>query len=364
MLERIQLSANDEKRLCAEIARKDKIIEVLMDRAERGSNGQGSDFDLFQTTVMLEDMVRERTQDLETALRNNESITRELKAAQGELVTSARLAGMAEIANNVLHNVGNVLNSVNISADIVCSTLRQSKVRSLSNVVELIQEHPDDIGEFLARDEKGKLLLPYLFKLAAALSAEQRNVLDELGSLTQNINHIKSIVATQQSHAGSASMIEDVDLDAALEDVLRLGGGVVGAHQIIALKEYSDVPALLLDKSRFIQILVNLLRNAKQAMDAIDDLTGPITLRARVVKNSEGRRLQLSVEDEGEGIAPEHLPQLFVHGFTTRKEGHGFGLHSCALAAKEMGGTLTVHSDGPGAGAVFTLEFPMASALG
>lgn len=363
MLERVALSADEEKHLRTEIARKDRIIEVLMDRAERGTNGQGSDFDLFQTTVMLEDLVRDRTQDLQTALHTNESITRELKAAQGELVTTARLAGMAEIANNVLHNVGNVLNSVNISADIVCSTMRESKARGLNNVVKLIQEHSDDIGDFLVRDEKGKMLLPYLFKLVAVLSVEQRNVLDELGSLTRNINHIKSIVATQQSHAGSASMIEEVDLDLVLQDILRLSAGTVGEHRVMVFKEYSDVPALLLDKSRLIQILVNLLRNARQAMDVIHDLTRPIILRAKVVDGDEGRRLQLSVEDQGEGIAPECLSQLFIHGFTTRKEGHGFGLHSCALAANEMGGTLKAHSDGPGTGAVFTLEFPMAPAL-
>jgi signal transduction histidine kinase len=73
--------------------------------------------------------------------------------------------------------------------------------------------------------------------------------------------------------------------------------------------------------------------------------------------------LRIRVEDVGEGIAPENLPRLFTHGFTTRKRGHGFGLHSCALAAKEMGGTLAVFSGGSGNGATFTLDLP-AKAVG
>jgi two-component system NtrC family sensor kinase len=61
------------------------------------------------------------------------------------------------------------------------------------------------------------------------------------------------------------------------------------------------------------------------------------------------------------GIAPENLTRIFSHGFTTRTDGHGFGLHSAALAAQQMGGRLTAQSDGPGRGATFTLELPVAA---
>ena len=69
--------------------------------------------------------------------------------------------------------------------------------------------------------------------------------------------------------------------------------------------------------------------------------------------------MKISYIDNGIGIPADNLTRIFGHGFTTRKEGHGFGLHSGALAAKELGGALTVESDGPGKGATFTLEFPI-----
>jgi signal transduction histidine kinase len=125
------------------------------------------------------------------------------------------------------------------------------------------------------------------------------------------------------------------------------------------VKEFADVPVLLLDKHLVLQILVNLISNAKQAMGDTIDRPHQITLRVDVADVADGRRLRIRVEDDGEGIAPENLARLFTHGFTTRKNGHGFGLHSCVLAAKEMGGTLTAQSEGSGKGAVFTLELPI-----
>ena len=109
-----------------------------------------------------------------------------------------------------------------------------------------------------------------------------------------------------------------------------------------------------LEKHKILQILVNLLRNAKHACQESDRADKRLTVR---VINGDGR-VRISVIDNGIGIPPENLIRIFSHGFTTKKDGHGFGLHSGALAAKEMDGSLTVHSDGPGQGSTFTLELP------
>jgi len=300
---------------------------------------------LEEANASLEQRVKERT--------------RELSEAQSALVTSARQAGMAEIANNVLHNVGNVLNSVNVSAELVSGKIRQSKAQGLGKSVQLMNEHASDLGDFLTRDEKGKLLPAYLNKLAATLVTEQQSVLEELESLTKSIDHIKDIVATQQSYAGTRSIIEEVQVRDLLEDALRMNAGALARHQVTVIKEFADVPTLPLDKPRMLQIMVNLISNAKDAMNGAGDRVHLMTLRADTVGPDDGRHLRIRVEDDGEGIAPENLPRLFVHGFTTRRTGHGFGLHSCALAAKEMGGSLTARSDGPGKGAIFTLEIPI-----
>jgi len=359
MLERaVPDPGTDEPTLRAEIARQNKVIKALMNRAERSTNSQGSDFSVFQTTIMLEGQVRHRTEDLETALRDNERITRELHRAQSELVTTAREAGMAEIANNVLHNVGNVLNSVNVSAGLVCSKMRDSKVTGLAKAVQLMNEHPANLGDFLTGDEKGKLLLGYLNKLVAALAAEQQNVIEELGSLTKSVDHIKDIIAVQQSYAGTASMVEEVQIRDLLEDALRMNASALARHQVSVVRDFADVPLLLLDKHLVLQILVNLIGNARQAMTDMLGRLHRMTLRVDIIEPADGPRLRIRVEDDGEGIPSANLARIFVHGFTTRENGHGFGLHSCVLAAREMGGTLTAHSDGPGKGAIFTLELP------
>ncbi|HYD95910.1 MAG TPA: AAA family ATPase [Noviherbaspirillum sp.] len=286
--------------------------------------------------------------------------TRELRAAQSQLVSTARQAGMAEIATNVLHNVGNVLNSVNVAADIINRKVRSLEVKGLSRAVGLLDEHAADLGHFITSDRKGRMLPDYLRKLASVLAAEQEGTIVELEQLTKSIAHIKEIVAMQQSYACSASaarvVMETVRVQDLVEDALRMNVERFMRHQIKVRSEFADLPPLRLDKTRVLQILVNLVSNAKHAMERISDRPHEISLR---VDATPERQLRIRVADNGEGISPENLMRIFSHGFTTRKDGHGFGLHSCVIAAKEMGGMLTAHSDGPDKGAVFTLLLPM-----
>jgi two-component system NtrC family sensor kinase len=252
---------------------------------------------------------------------------------------------------------------VNVSAGLISSMLHESKVQGLTKAVQLMNEHATNLGDFFTRNDKGKLLPDYLNKLVVALAMEQQGVVEELGSLTKGIEHIKDIVATQQSYAGVASLLGEVQIKELLEDALRLNADALTRHRVVVTRNFADVPLLMLDKSRLLQILVNLVSNATQAMDGIVDRAHQITLRMSVADLADEPRLIVQIEDNGEGIAPENLTQLFVHGFTTRETGHGFGLHSCVLAAQEMGGTLAAHSDGQGKGATFTLDLPAKPSL-
>ncbi|RON43035.1 DAHL domain-containing protein [Pseudomonas frederiksbergensis] len=290
-----------------------------------------------------------------------EERTRELKDTQSELLDTARQAGMAEIATNVLHNVGNVLNSVNISADLVTRKLRSSKALGLGKAMQLINEHPTDLGSFLSEDAKGKMLPGYLNQLVDAIALEQQGMTDELAQLTKSVDHIKDIVATQQSYAGANSLMEPVHISELLEDALRMNSGALTRHHVTVVKEYSEVPRVMGDKHRLLLILINLISNAKYAMSDLSDRPRQMTLGVKIVDDTI---LQVSVKDDGEGIPEENMTRIFAHGFTTRKEGHGFGLHSCALAAIEMNGHLTAHSDGPGKGAQFTLQIPLKTVAG
>lgn len=285
-----------------------------------------------------------------------EDRTRELMQAERELVEAARMAGMAEIATNVLHNVGNVLNSVNISADLVTRKLKNSKTLGLGKAVKMMNEHAEDLGRFITLDEKGKLLPRYFNELVESINAEQGLLIDELAQLTKSIDHIKEIVATQQTYAGAARLIEPLNVRDLFEDALRMNAGALSRHHVTVIKDFQDIPTILGDKHRLLLILINLISNAKFAMSNVSGHPREITLGIQIVAEST---LRLSVKDRGEGIAPQNQARIFNHGFTTRKDGHGFGLHSCALAAVEMNGRLYAHSDGPGQGALFTLEIPL-----
>ena len=281
-----------------------------------------------------------------------------VNALHHQLMDASRQAGMAEVATSVLHNVGNVLNSVNVSSSLIAEKVRQSKVSSLAKVVALLQTHEADLPGFFANNTQGKQLPSYLASLATRLTQEQVNVLNEIAALSANIQHIKEVVAMQQGHAKTGGLTETVPVIDMVEDALRLNLGSLDRHSVKLVREFSPVPPVSVEKHKVLQILVNLIRNAKHACDDSGRDDKQITLR---VAGSDGS-LKISVEDNGVGIAPENLTRIFGHGFTTRKEGHGFGLHSGALAAKELGGTLIAFSAGPGQGAIFTLELPLKSA--
>ncbi|MES2945107.1 MAG: HAMP domain-containing protein, partial [Pseudomonadota bacterium] len=218
-----------------------------------------------------------------------------LENSQVQLLAAARQAGMAEIATNVLHNVGNILNSVNVSAGVISSTLRTSRAQGLTRVVQLMNEHTGDLGHFLTRDNRGKLLPDYLSGLAQALAEEQKGVIEELRHLTTSIDHIKNVVATQQSYAGSSSLIELVQMRELVEDALRINDDSLARHKVNVVREFADVPVSRLDKTRVMQILVNLISNAKNAMESVTDRPHQLTLRVDVA----GPTLRVRVTDQG-----------------------------------------------------------------
>ncbi len=279
----------------------------------------------------------------------------ELQQTHRQLLDTSRQAGMAEVATGVLHNVGNVLNSVNVSTTLVAEQVKKSKLANLAKVVALMNERTADLGVFITSDPKGKQLPGYLTQLAGHLAAEQTALLTEIEQLRKNIEHIKDIVAMQQSYAKVSGVTETLNISDLIEDALRMNAAALSRHEVEVVREIAEIPPVTIDKHKVLQVLVNLIRNAKYACDDSGRPNKRLTVR---VANSEGW-LKIGIIDNGVGIPPENLIRIFNHGFTTRKNGYGFGLHSGALAAKEMGGALVVHSEGPGRGASFTLELPV-----
>jgi len=284
-----------------------------------------------------------------------EERTQELKDAQLRALDLARLAGMTEVATNVLHNVGNVLNSVNTSAAMLNEQLRSSRLPTLGKAAALLKEHRADLAEFLTRDERGRNLPTFLDKLGEHLLAERDEMLAVTSTMNQHVEHIRAVVNLQQSYAKTTILLERVSLSDLVEDALRINASALTRHEVMIDRQFTALPPLLVDKHKVLQIVLNLISNAKYAFDGSPLQDRRITLR--IERRAEGP-VRIQVSDNGMGIAPEVLPRIFQHGFTTRAEGHGFGLHSCALAARAIDGSLEAHSDGSGRGATFTLELP------
>ncbi|MCC7374947.1 MAG: HAMP domain-containing protein [Verrucomicrobiales bacterium] len=318
---------------------------------------QISQDELIEAKETLEQRVMERTQELSQQVAAKEQARSELARTQSQMVELSRLSGMAEVATGVLHNVGNVLNSVNVTANLLRDWSRGTKVHSLTKAANLLRQHQEDLGAFLTGDTAGKQIPAFLIKLSEHLETEVETVRTEVDALCERIEHIKQIVTMQQGYARVAGMRENLSLRELAEDAIRMTGSSLTRHGVQVVRKYSETPPVLADRHALLQILINLIRNAKDAMSTMPAETRRLTI---TLETTASDCVRVTVQDTGIGIARENLTRIFSHGFTTKRDGHGFGLHSGANAAKQMGGRLFVHSDGPGHGALFVLELPRA----
>jgi len=287
--------------------------------------------------------------------------TQQLNDAQASLMKAARSAGMAEIATSVLHNVGNVLNSVNVSATIVADRLKNSEISTLAKVSELITQNRGDLANYLTHDERGRLVPDFVTQLAVELESEQKMLIGEVNGLAKGIEHIKQIVAAQQNMAKKVTLRTAVDAAELVESALAMQGAA-SMSQIEIVRNYDKLPRAMLDEHQVLQILINLISNATQAVRETAPGKRQISLSVCRAVTENQTMLRYQVCDNGMGIAAENIGRIFSHGFTTKENGHGFGLHSAANAACEMGGSLTVKSEGINLGAAFTLEVPITFA--
>jgi predicted ATPase/signal transduction histidine kinase len=281
--------------------------------------------------------------------------TRELESAQGRLVDMSRRAGMAEVASGVLHNVGNVMNSVNVGASVTRDAVKKLPVEGVTRACDLLDQNAQRLADYLRNDPTGRKLPEYLRKLGNALIDEKGAIITQIDQLSGHLEHMKKIIAAQQSYAKVNGMTEVCTLEEIAETALQISEGVLRNSNIEVVRKYEKLPAVLVDRHQLMQILVNLVSNAKHALEEASP--DKRELMVAIAKVEGGVRIE--VRDNGVGISADNLAKIFNHGFTTKKQGHGFGLHNCANAAQQMDGSLTAYSDGPGKGASFVLRMPV-----
>jgi signal transduction histidine kinase len=305
--------------------------------------------------------VRRLNSDLDQRNAELESTLKELKATQARLLEMAHRAGMTEIATGVIHNVGNVLNSINISASTIGSQLQSLKLGGLLKASEMMERHADDLDGFLTTDQRGKKLPEYLAKLSEVLGEDRQKMLSELNFLTEKLSDIRTIISAQQSYARKVPFREKVDLSALIADVLAMQGHSINKHKIEVMSDIDKTPVMNIERLKLVQIIDNLVRNAVESMGGNEGAARVLSIQVRVVWHD---RVQVTVGDTGRGIARENLQKIFNYGFTTKRKGNGFGLHSAANAIAEMGGTISARSDGVDKGAAFVIELPIDDAAG
>lgn len=312
---------------------------------------------LLASKETLETRVQHRTKELIEQIKAREKAMHDLAKAQSSLLEASRSAGMAEVATNVLHNVGNVLNSINVSCNLLISTLNHSRLVNFSKITGMLQATNDNYGHFLTQDSKGKHIPDYLISLAPQLEKEQQIMFDEVQLLSSKIDHIKQIVSMQQGYGRVHDIYEQVLPKDLFEDALSLSTSLLNKYTIRVEKKYEDLPVITSDKHKVMQVLLNLITNACNAFEKYD--AGRENIITLALLRTSDNTVQFIVKDNGIGIIEENISKIFQYGFTTRKLGHGFGLHSGALAASQLGGTLTASSKGIDLGATFTLELPV-----
>lgn len=272
-----------------------------------------------------------------------------------QLLETSRQLGMAEVASDVLHNVGNVLNSINVSIGVVADLLKNSMVGDVGRISQLFQKHGEDLGNYFSTNPKGKQIPAYLEKLSGQLVEEQRTAITELDRLRENAQHAQHCVASQQDLARVTGISEPISVVKLLEEALAANQELVGSSQVGVVREFEEIPLLIVDKHQVLEVLVDVIRNACQAMASVS--RKHLVVRAKLIPGPPDS-VCLEVEDSGVGIASDDLTKIFGQGYNTKDRGRGMSLHSGALMAKNLGGALRAHSVGIGHGATFSLALP------
>lgn len=283
--------------------------------------------------------------------------TRHLVEAQKELLREAHIAGMAEIAIDIMHNVGNRLNSLGTSVQIIQDLADKDRkgLALLERFTEAIVEHADNLEEFLTSDPRVPKLPEYLPRITKRMIATHQGLDEECSKLTAHIRAMADILQAQQKHSGMTGLITDERINDLLNAVLHLGSISLEVNSGKLETHFDDdLPIVKVNRVRLMRVLMCLIQNAIEAVQKLGE-KGLIKITSKL----EERAIIVTIEDNGDGITPENMVKIFAYGFSTRKEGQGIGLHYCANTAREMGADICVHSNGPDQGTSVRLTIPL-----
>lgn len=340
----ISITGHDE--LSDMVEDSNKMLNVINDTQNQLKNSIN---DLTESNTQLNNEIIERKKmEVKVAKLNN------------QLVIAARRAGMADIATSVLHNIGNVLNSTNTSVALMQENIDKSKARSLETVCDILSQHQNDLSEFFENDPAGKNIPQFLKMLSEELKKEKSELKSGTEALQKNIQHIKDIITMQHSVSGSLGVMEKISITDLLENAITINKTDTFS-KIEIVRQFKPIKTVISDQVKLLQIFVNLIKNAIDSLLESDVEPKKLTLK---VDEKDDKHFMVEISDNGLGIEKEIILKIFTYGFTTKDTGHGFGLHTSAVSAQDLGGLLTAKSLGKGKGATFILILPYESKAG
>ncbi|MCP4601326.1 MAG: PAS domain S-box protein [Proteobacteria bacterium] len=278
----------------------------------------------------------------------------DLKKAEQKAISHAHKAGMADVAINTIHNVGNILNSVKTSIGMLPSKIMMSSITNFKLANKLLKENIDRMEDFICNDVKGMKLMQFYLEIEDKIDEERSEIEQEIKRVENRIKTIENVIDAQRGYTKDVEiLVEEADLAEIIQDAITMNSDFIEKNNIKIEKEMTDIPAIPLQKMKVIQIIMSLITNAKEAMKETPSDNKIIKMYIEELEDS----IQLRVIDTGCGIPLENISKIFRHGFTTKKKRQGFGLHNSANNMTEMGGKMWAESKGEGQGATLVLKF-------
>lgn len=338
----------------------DQTLERIKD-SQHGSvmvKGQRSSGEAFPCRIALGRVATEKQFCyIITARDESARIESEERMAQinQQLIDASHKSGMSEVMTGVLHNVGNILNSLQVSTRLVAGKLKEGRLGRLREAAEILKQHQPDLVGFLTENPQGQQFVDYLDVLSKKLLDDRDQLLQEMQSVTRNIDHIGHVIRSQQQDARVQLLSREEEPSALMDDACQILSGRTANYNIQIVRGFQPCPTIRSDRHKILQILVNLIKNAQEAVAEINQRPRVIRL---AVSSPVPDLVQLVVKDNGVGMTRAQLEKVLTFGYTTKPDGHGFGLHSCMNTARQLGGEISVESPGPGLGSKFTLTLP------
>ena len=273
---------------------------------------------------------------------------------------NALQAGKLEMSSGILHDIGNAVTAFGSEIAKLQQELQWRELNDLKKLIKLFDGKSEKIDEALGPG-KGKALLKFLHALNGSLNQRQTDISGISTQLYETTRHIQEILNIQRHYVKGKKKGEraPVKLRNIIEDALSIQERTLEKRGITITKDIPlDIPEISGDKTKLIQVVINILKNAGEAFDEVhDDREKEMSLALSVLENEP--MIELLISDNAIGLEPQIGPKLLEKGNTSKNTGTGFGLYNCKQIIETHQGEIDISSEGPNLGAKVRLTFPL-----